>query len=92
MVSLVASMVTAEPPASGAISVTWSTNCAQTLRCVRACGVGITCTRARPSGSSQSRETSGGIDVERHRLGAQHGAQPVELIRQEARQIAHWSP
>ncbi len=62
MVSLVASMVTAEPPASGATAVTCSTNSRRPLL-PRTCGPGITCSRARPSGSSQSRDTSGGTDA-----------------------------
>ena len=87
MVSLVATIVTAEPPASGATCVTSATNfCRPSL--LRACGVDSTCTRAEPSGNSQSRDNVGWDRGKRHRLGIQHSAQPVELIRQEPRQRA----
>src|SRR5713101_1936143 len=60
IVALVASMVTAEPPASGATAVTSSTNLASPL-VLLASGLGSTWTRARPSGSTQSRARVGGI-------------------------------
>ena len=50
---------------------------------LRACGVGITCTRARPSGSSQSRAISGGIEASVTGSAFSDGAQVVELLRQE---------
>ena len=59
MVALVAWMVTADPPASGAMRMTSATK-ARNPALVRAAGVGTTCTRTRPSGSNQSRVSSTG--------------------------------
>ncbi len=47
---------------------------------------GVTCTRARPSGSSQSRRIAGGISAAVTGRGRQRRAQPVELGGQEAGQ------
>ena len=87
MVSLVASMVTAEPPASGAIAVTCSTNCAQTLTGARLWRRQHLHARSPVRQQPVARHV-GRDRAERHRFGAQHGAQPVELFRQEARQRA----
>ncbi len=62
MVWLVASMVTADPPAFGRDLCHLGPRIAADLALLRASGVDSTCTRARPSGNSQSRETSGGIE------------------------------
>ena len=58
---LVAWIVTAGPPASGAISVIAATNSREPTAAARADGFGTTWTRARPSGRTQSRANSDGM-------------------------------
>ena len=60
MVALVATMVTAEPPAFGALAETSSTNRRNASLLLAAC-FGTTCTLARPSGKTQSFAISGGM-------------------------------
>ena len=85
MVWLVASIVTAAPPARARPGdLRARTRPSPWL--LRASGVDTPACAPCPSGSSQSRATSGGMQLERHRFGAEHCAQPVELFRQEAGQ------
>ena len=62
MVSAVETMVTAEPPASGEIDCTCRTK-ARSPSASRASARGTACTRARPSASTQSRDSSAGTSA-----------------------------
>ena len=92
MVALVATIVTAVPPASGATRVTCATNsCSPWLLRDDGLRQHLHACPARRAAASRARYPAAPMPGSAG-CAPECGAQPVELIRQEPRQRACWSP